>query len=399
MPRKTKENTKKRRKSKSKNIEETKENKFNFDEEIVIGLRRIDEEPKNDKKSTKNKKKKKRELQKDYEKSTSPKGYGYNTNKQLVHNKKQNKRNKNKHKTKKDVPAIQEEARIKNRQVETYDEFNLNVRTNEEHAREVRRKQKQLTKKQELSRKRRKVILKILRWLTLIGIIIGGIIYTMLSPIFGIKNINVNGNTKIASDTIISLSGLSIDQNIFDFWTSDVIESIKTNAYINKVQVERKFPDTINIYVTEREATFNLKIGNAYAYINNQGYILEINSNKQNLPVVIGYKTESNQIQPGNRLNTEDLERLTDVLKIMEAASSANSKITETISEIDITDRTNYILKLEKEKKIVHLGDASNLGTKMLWINKFLEEEKKSEGVIFVNMDLNNENPYFREKV
>ena len=69
------------------------------------------------------------------------------------------------------------------------------------------------------------------------------------------------------------------------------------------------------------------------------------------------------------------------------------------ISEINITDSSNYILNLEKEKKKVYLGDASNLGTKMLWINKFLEEEKKSEGVIFVNMDLNNENPYYREKV
>lgn len=386
MPGKTKE-IRKKRKSKGKNIEETKENKFNFDEEIVIGLRRIDNDPKNDKKTIKSKKKKKHNLKKNFDKTTDQRDYEYNKN------------NKNKHKTKKNVQRAQDEARIKNRQVETYDELNVNLHVNEEHAREVRRKQKQLTKKQELSRKRRKVIFKILRWLTLIGIIIGGIIYAMLSPIFNIKNINVNGNTKIASDTIISLSGLSIEQNIFKFWTSDIIENIKTNAYINKVQVERKFPDTINIYVTERQSTFNLKIGNAYAYINNQGYILEINSSKQDLPIIVGYATEINKIQPGNRLNTEDLEKLGDVLKIIEAASSANSKIKEMISEINITDSSNYILNLEKEKKKVYLGDASNLGTKMLWINKFLEEEKKNEGVIFVNMDLNNENPYYRENV
>lgn len=386
MPGKTKE-IRKKRKSKGKNIEETKENKFNFDEEIVIGLRRIDNDPKNDKKTIKSKKKKKHNLKKNFDKTTDQRDYEYNKN------------NKNKHKTKKNVQRAQDEARIKNRQVETYDELNVNLHVNEEHAREVRRKQKQLTKKQELSRKRRKVIFKILRWLTLIGIIIGGIIYAMLSPIFNIKNINVNGNTKIASDTIISLSGLSIDQNIFKFWTSDIIENIKTNAYINKVQVERKFPDTINIYVTERQSTFNLKIGNAYAYINNQGYILEINSSKQDLPIIVGYATEINKIQPGNRLNTEDLEKLGDVLKIIEAASSSNSKIKEMISEINITDSSNYILNLEKEKKKVYLGDASNLGTKMLWINKFLEEEKKNEGVIFVNMDLNNENPYYRENV
>ena len=47
----------------------------------------------------------------------------------------------------------------------------------------------------------------------------------------------------------------------------------------------------------------------------------------------------------------------------------------------------------------MHLGDTSNLSTKVLWIDKFIEEEKGNEGIIFLNVDLNNIQPYFREKV
>ena len=45
-------------------------------------------------------------------------------------------------------------------------------------------------------------MLKICKWLTLFCIIIGAIIYAMLSPIFNITSIEVSGNSKISSETI-----------------------------------------------------------------------------------------------------------------------------------------------------------------------------------------------------
>ena len=55
---------------------------------------------------------------------------------------------------------------------------------------ETQKQNKKLTKKQELQRKRRKFVFRIIKWLMLLGIIIGGIIFALLSPIFNIKNIN-----------------------------------------------------------------------------------------------------------------------------------------------------------------------------------------------------------------
>ncbi len=379
MPKKTKENIEKSNKKRSVKAKtditkSTKEDKFSFDEEIVIGLKRIDEPVVNAKERKKA----------DKDKKTKSKS---NKNKQIKVSK-----------TKVDDSVV-----IKSKYLENYEE--TNNKPNESKKKDIAKKKSKkndsrpLTKKEQLAIKKKKIIFKFTKWITLLAILIGGIIYAMLSPIFNITNIYVEGNLKISSETIISLSGLSINENIFKFRTSDVTDKIKENAYIDKVEIKRKFPDAVEVNVYEREATFALEFGNGYAYINNQGYILEITDSNAEFPILEGYKTTTEEIKEGNRLIETDLENLGDVLKIMEAAKSVDANISDLITRIDISDNSNYILTLAKEKKKVYLGDTTNLSEKMLWIDKFLELEKKYEGTIYLNVNLNNETPYFREKI
>ena len=352
-------------------VKNTKDDKFSFDEEIVIGLKRIDEP-----KVIPEKKKKKQK--------------GKNTKKA--------KKNKTTVDNYEDNGIIIKSKYMSNYEDEDiYDKSRQPKKNTKE--KKTKKEPRKLTKKQEILKKKRKKIYRVIKILMLLGIIIGGIIYAMLSPIFNIKNITVTGNSKISAETIISLSGLNIDQNIFNFWTGDIKEAVEQNAYIDTVEVKRKLPDSIEINVKERTATYMVTLGNAYVYINNQGYILEITSKKLEVPLLIGYNTTAEEIVEGNRLNETDLEKLNDILKIMEVASSSNSGISSLITQIDISDRSNYILSMPKEKKTIYLGDTTNLSTKILWIDKFLDEEKKNEGTIYLNVNLNTERPYFREKV
>ena len=375
----------------------TKDDKFSFDDEIVIGLKRIDEPVKHNDKTKKHKDKinKKKTVKNELSETGSKKT--------------KNSKNKNTYKDDYDETII-----IKSKYMSNYDEDDEESsdrykktkskqtnksKTNKQNKPIKKQATKVLTKKQEISRKKRKRVLKVIKWLTILGIIIGGIIYALLSPIFNIKSITVTGNSKISSEAIVSLSRLNIDQNIFNFRTSNVEEEIKQNPYIDTVAIKRKFPDTVEISVRERTATYMLTYGNAYVYINNQGYILEITSKRGEFPILEGYETPTEQIIEGNRLNIDDLEKLNDVLKIMEAISSGTDGIEEEITTINIEDKTNYILTLDKEKKTIYLGDTTNLSTKVLWINTFIEEEKKNEGIIYLNVNLNTDVPYFREKV
>lgn len=428
MPTKTKENKKNKKLNKKQKkvvdvVEETKEDKFSFDQEIVIGLKRLDE-PKpvnkngkkklNQKEKKRLKKEKKAKKIKEKNKKRSKDTY-YDA--QVRENKKLKKSGKAEYKG---VPNSKvQKKNIQNNyndytddiiktkylqdDMDFYDDryFTNTSTINRENRKTTKQKNKntRLTEKQKLAKKRRKFVIKICKWLTLFCIIIGGIIYAMLSPIFNITSIEVSGNSKISSETILSLSGLSINQNIFNFSTSQVRNNIKQNAYIESVEISRSLPDKVEITVEERVATYALTIGNAYAYINNQGYILEITSNKGSYPIISGYETPVEQIKEGSRLVTDDLEKLNDVLRIMEAASIGDNNISELITQISIADKTNYILTLEKEKKTIYLGDTSNLSTKVLLINQILKEEKDNEGTIYLNVNLNTESPYFRETV
>ena len=259
-------------------------------------------------------------------------------------------------------------------------------------------KKKEFAKKQ---RKRNRVLKKIkiiLKSIILLGAISGAIIFATCSPIFNISDINVVDNNRISEDTVISLSGLSKNENIFRFIKSKVKNNIKQNAYIDEVEIKRIIPNKVQIRVTEREPQYCMPILGEFAYIDEQGYILEIAQNDLQLPIIYGMQMAEENIKAGNRINDEDLVSLETVLKIFNILK--DNQLYDKVTSIDISNKSDYIVYMQNEKKTIHLGDASNLSNKMLYVIAILEQEKDVEGEIFANGELNsNFKVYFREKI
>lgn len=193
------------------------------------------------------------------------------------------------------------------------------------------------------------------------------------------------------------MSQIEIEENTFKLSKNKIEKNIKQNAYVESVKIKRNLPSTILIEIEERVPTYMITFANAYAYINNQGYFVEISKEKLELPIITGYATKEEDIQLGERLCTEDLQKLDDILQIMKAAES--NEIANIVTKINISDKQDYVLELKSEKKTVHVGDTSNLSTKMLYIKEIIEQNKKIEGEILVNTDLNNKWAIFRKKV
>lgn len=258
-------------------------------------------------------------------------------------------------------------------------------------------KKKKVKKLSEQQIKRRKIIFKIVRWTSLIVCIIGITIYILMSPLFSVRKITVSTDGKLTDQEIISLAAINLNENTFKFTKKQIVNNIKENAYVDEVIFERKLPNEVQITIKERVPALMITYGNAYVYLNNQGYMLEISKEYQDLQILKGIKTSNEEIEVGKRLCNEDLEKLTTVLKIMEIAK--NEEILDLITAIDISDSTNYKLIMEKEEKYVYLGDCSMLEERMLWVKTIMNNEKDIPGEIFVNMNLNIENPFFRERV
>lgn len=242
--------------------------------------------------------------------------------------------------------------------------------------------------------KKKNLLKELIKWTALLSALMASFIFFMMSPLFDIAEIIVTGNSNITTQTIISLSGIQIGENIYKTSDRKIINSIKQNAYIEQVEIKRILPNKIELILKERNTTYMLEYASSFVYINNQGYILEKTDTPLDVPILEGYQTPQEEIQVGNRLNQEDLSRLETVLKIRDSVQSNN--IISKINRVNIQDKQNYILEMEEEKKTIYLGDASNLSTRMLYVKAALQDTKGLQGEIFVNGDLVKEKAFFR---
>ena len=341
-----------KKKLKKVNPEPMNDDMFNIDNEIVIGVTVLP--PKNGKSSRKNQSKKKVKKQ-----DVRPQNKFDVTDKEPSKvrpvQKGQAKRNKN-------VKRIPYEEERKRRQ------------------------------KREKSFRILKIILKIL---LLFAIIIGILLFLFISPVFNIKNINVQGNSKINTAEIESLSKINMNENIFRFSSRKIEENVKENAYVDSAEIKRKLPNTVEITVTERTPKYQLEYGNAFVYIDANGNILEISSQNANLPIIRGYSTAQDSIKAGNKLVDEDCNKLITVEKILKAAQS--NGICDIITYINISNDKDYTVELPSKGKIAYLGDDTNINDKMLILKEILTREEGKSGQIFINDS--NKMPYFRENV
>ena len=251
--------------------------------------------------------------------------------------------------------------------------------------------------KKKKSKKKKKINKKVIGFFSIL-IIIGVIIALALTaPIFNITDIEVYGNNQITSNTIISLSRLKKGENIFKF-NNSVQERIKENSYIDSVKISRKLPGKVAITVEERKIKYQTNLINSYVYIDKNGYILENSSErKEGIPLIVGLSAKEDELMNEKRLKTEDLEKINNIIKIVDASKAIN--IDNLITDINTEDKSNYVLYLESKNKKINIGDTSNLTNKMLYVQKMLENEEGKKGSLFVNGDLSaGFKPYFREE-
>lgn len=249
-------------------------------------------------------------------------------------------------------------------------------------------------KEEEIKKRNRRRM--VISCILLLFLAIGGTIYYLTTPTFNIENIEVYGNEKNPIETYISLSKINLhNTNIFGITGKKINENIKENAYVENVTIKRKLPNTIQLYVTERKVAYQIELSNNYFYLDNQGYLLEINEEQKDVPTIKGLISIKENIQVGQRLKKEDLLKLNTILKIINYCKY--NSIENKIAIIDAIDEDNYILNFWEDTKIVYLGDASNLSERLSLLKTILKNEKGKKGEIFMNGDLKEDRIYFRE--
>ena len=132
---------------------------------------------------------------------------------------------------------------------------------------------------------------RLIRKIIIIVLAIIALIIFLASDFFDIKEIQVENNEVVSKDEIISLSQINGNKNIFGINTNVIKNNIKQNSYIENITITRRLPNKLIFQIKERKVKYMIQLGDAYIYINNQGYILDISNEKKKKTILLGIKT------------------------------------------------------------------------------------------------------------
>ncbi|MCR4761824.1 MAG: FtsQ-type POTRA domain-containing protein [Oscillospiraceae bacterium] len=212
-------------------------------------------------------------------------------------------------------------------------------------------------RKQNAKRKRRRTRRRT-AYVTLVAVLVLGIGITLsMTLFFNITDIVVHNETDVPNEDIVSLSGISYQDNLVRLDAAIAAERIRANvAYAEKVTVKRVFPSTVEINVEKAEPVANISQSYGYLLVSASNRVLEElkGEPREGLIIISGYNPALGTI--GMVLKSED-EKRDNVLKTLTSAVAECNN--EQIVSIDMTDQSDILVQFGADVQF-HMGSAAD---------------------------------------
>lgn len=242
-----------------------------------------------------------------------------------------------------------------------------------------------------------KIILRCCMLLIIIAIFIGAtylVYFSFTSSRFNISKIDVKGNSKYTSEEIIDSAKIEMGKNINRLSKIKISGNLKEMVYVDSVNIDRKYPNTIVLNIKERIAKYaaHNKDKNTYVKLTDDGIMLEeikFENIAEKDTVLFGINFPD-IIKVGEKIDKTEANKLLDLDKIIKEyeKSGINNKITSIKFENGL-----YLLTLDYKTDIM-VDVKDNLEYKM----SFLKEIIKETGILPGVIDMTKPNPYFSQR-
>ena len=190
---------------------------------------------------------------------------------------------------------------------------------------------------------------------------------------FIIKTVNVSGSKNIDAEKIKKQFNFLVNTSILSVDNKKMNELISQNEWIHFVNINKKFPSTINVVVVEHEPFVLWKKGNNNLIITKEFTLIE----------KFNFNNFSNQTQAKGNFDIEDLKRLYKAL-------NNNNFDLSSIASFEFINSERWDLILKGNKKIM-LG-RHDYNQQISNLNKVLIQSKDEK---FTYIDLRLKNKIF----
>lgn len=189
---------------------------------------------------------------------------------------------------------------------------------------------------------------------------------------------------------------ISGKKNLFSCDTDKVARDIEQKLpYIGKAEVSRKFPTTLKITITPTKAAAAIAYAQGYLLVDKDGKMLEsVSAAPEGIPVLrCEVRFEANL---GHYIGVEtDKKKVTEDTKASEEMIALFHEIVVTAEKMDLIDLTLIDIRDERgitlmyqNRLTLHLGDRTQLPTKLSTASKVIAEESDSSKTRMGAIDL-----------
>ncbi|WP_245745254.1 cell division protein FtsQ/DivIB [Lentibacillus persicus] len=143
--------------------------------------------------------------------------------------------------------------------------------------------------------RKKKANRRLIFYLSIFFFLISIIVY-LQSPLSYVRTIEVSGNSFVEDDVIIEASTIGKKTNIWSVSESEVSQAISENPVIQKAEVNRNLPWTIDINVSEFSHVGYIKRDDRYSPVLGDGKVLENVKQRTvdgNAPLLMGFSETS----------------------------------------------------------------------------------------------------------
>lgn len=194
-------------------------------------------------------------------------------------------------------------------------------------------------------------------------LIICAFIIVTYTDVFKIKNIKCSEDNIITKDFVIEKSKELQGRNLIFLTKEEVKENFRENPYVEEVRYKKKYPNTIELSVSEKKGLFFVRTENDFNILSDEMVYLEKTNNidGRNLIEIIGVDLSGKALGECVSKSDREKEILRDIYKV-EQFLNENLKNVK-ISSINISDLSNLLCYFDNIK--VMLGSDEDLINKL----------------------------------
>jgi len=205
--------------------------------------------------------------------------------------------------------------------------------------------------------------------ITIISVI--AIISYLASPVFKLRDIEINDLQYISQADIKNKLAPCIDENIWLLTRGTIAKKLLKNKYMKAVKIKKKYPDTLQINIVERTPVVKINNNGKYTVVTADGFILEEGAMNTSckVPLIVGtaYSFSDTKLQFPDKID----------------------EIVQALEKIDKNSRTNINKIIIKDNNKLDLMLSSNIE---VFMGNLEEIERKFEVYSSIYRKISGEN-------